>query len=63
MRPAPIDHAGEADPEDPSGERLAGQSAVGWTIEVLPAALEIFAAVNRRVGPVRVPLAGDGAKR
>jgi len=63
VRPAPIDHAGEAGPGNQAGDRLDGQSAIGWTIEILPAALDMFAAANRPLRPVRVPLAGDGARR
>jgi diacylglycerol kinase (ATP) len=62
-RPAPIDRADEAGPEDQAGDQPAGQSAIGWTIEVRPAALDMFAAADRPVRPVRVPLAGDGARR
>jgi diacylglycerol kinase (ATP) len=44
-------------------DRPAGQSAIGWTIEVRPAALDMFAAANRPLRPVRLPLAGDAARR
>jgi diacylglycerol kinase (ATP) len=52
-----IDHPDEA------GTARNGQLATGWTIEVVPAALDVFAAGKRPQRPVRSPLAGDGASR
>jgi diacylglycerol kinase (ATP) len=54
---APLDLPGEA------GAGLNGHSVTGWTIEIVPSALDVFAAANRPLRPVRSPLAGDGARR
>jgi diacylglycerol kinase (ATP) len=51
---------------DPGGHLPAqtmADPAAGWSVEVIPAALDVIAAASRRVRPARVPLASDGVSR
>jgi diacylglycerol kinase (ATP) len=51
---------------DPGGylpPQTEADPAAGWSVEVIPAALEVIASANRRSRPARVPLASDGVAR
>ena len=51
---------------DPGGylpPQTAADPAAGWTVEVIPAALDVIASATRRLRPARVPLASDGLTR
>ena len=51
---------------DPGGylpAQTAADPAAGWTVEVIPAALDVIASAGRRLRPARVPLASDGVVR
>jgi diacylglycerol kinase (ATP) len=48
---------------DPGGylpAQTAADPAAGWSVEVIPAALDVIASASRRLRPARVPLASDG---
>ncbi|MFI5458822.1 MAG: diacylglycerol/lipid kinase family protein [Isosphaerales bacterium] len=62
-RESPIDAAGESQPGDSGGIGHAADSAAGWTVEVLPAALDVIAPTDCRTRPTRVPLASEGLAR
>jgi diacylglycerol kinase (ATP) len=51
---------------DPGGylpAQTAADPAAGWSVEVIPAALDVIASASRRLRPARVPLASDGVAR
>ena len=51
---------------DPGGylpPQTAADPAAGWSVEVIPAALDVIASASRRLRPARVPLASDGVAR
>ena len=51
---------------DPGGylpAQTAADPGAGWTVEVIPAALDVIASASRRLRPARVPLASDGVAR
>jgi diacylglycerol kinase family enzyme len=54
---------GESDPGDSVGASHVPEPDSGWTVEVLPAALDVMAHADRRQRPARVPLASDGIAR
>jgi len=59
-RESPIDPGKTSETGDSGGISQAADSAAGWTVEVLPAVLDVIAAADRRTRPTRVPLASDG---
>ncbi len=51
---------------DPGGylpPQTAADPAAGWSVEVIPAALDVIASATRRLRPARVPLASDSVAR
>jgi diacylglycerol kinase family enzyme len=51
---------------DPGGclpAQTAADPAAGWSVEVIPAALDVIASASRHLRPARVPLASDGVAR
>jgi diacylglycerol kinase (ATP) len=63
IRDAPVVAVNGAGPARKRDEGLAGQSLTHWTLEILPAALSVFAAADRPPQPARVPLAEARARR
>jgi len=62
-RESPIDAGGASHPGDSGSTGHAVDSAAGWTVEVLPAVLDVLAPMDRRTRPNRVPLASEGIAR
>ena len=51
---------------DPGGHlppQTTADPGAGWSVEVIPAALDVIASASRRFPPARVPLASDGVAR
>jgi len=62
-RKSPINPGGASDPGDSDSAGHAADSAAGWTVEVLPAVLDVIAPADRRTRLTQVPLVSDGNAR
>jgi diacylglycerol kinase family enzyme len=62
-RESPIDACNGSRSEELSAGGNVAESCAGWTVEILPAALDVIAPSDRLSPGSRVPLAGEGITR